>query len=335
MVFVFDSWKFVRQRLIASGAALKPGGRLVFIAMEEGERAVDLSGSPVTSFIPNRRSARNIFSASGYAIETVDDTAMPHHTAFILTPKPRPPAAPRTADDILKELRSAQAYEPERDRREQTDTSLDAIGLTRGMRVAEVGAGAGYLVEKLVRRVGPEGRVYAEDIGAEQLDVLRLRMAERHLPNVEVILGKATDPRLPAKTLDMVVISTTMHLVDAPVELFRNIAPSLKPGGKLVLIEWERGRAMSPDGETATDTRYRTRAQFLAIFEQSGFKVDRIDTTATPYRVIFVLSPARAEDRQRQTDHPGAPLLPAHLDRARAGVVARTRGSLLPVRMMR
>ena len=123
MVFVFDSWKFLRQRLIASGAALKPGGRLVFIAMEEGERAVDVSGSPVTSFIPNRRSARNILSASGYAIETVDDTAMPHHTVFIVTPKPRPPAAPRTADDILKELRSAQAYEPERDRREQTDTS--------------------------------------------------------------------------------------------------------------------------------------------------------------------------------------------------------------------
>ena len=145
-----------------------------------------------------------------------------------------------------------------------------------------------------MRRVGPEGKVYAEDIGAEPLDVLRLRMAERHLPNVEVILGKATDPRLPAKTLDMVVISTTMHFVDAPVELFRNIVPSLKSGGKLVLIEWERGQVMSADGEKATDARYRTRAQFLEIFEKSGFKVVRIDTTATPYRTIFVLSPARA-----------------------------------------
>ena len=332
MVFVFDSWKFLRQRLIASGAALKPGGRLVFIAMEEGERAVDLSGSPVTSFIPNRRSARNIFSASGYAIETVDDTAMPHHTVFIVTPKPRPPAAPRTADDILKELRSAQAYEPERNRREQTDTSLDAIGLTRGMRVAEVGAGSGYLVEKLVRRVGPEGKVYAEDIGAEPLDVLRLRMAERHLPNVEVILGKATDPRLPAKTLDMVVISTTMHFVDAPVELFRNIVPSLKSGGS-----WPDRVGARPGDERrrekATDARYRTRAQFLESSRSPS--VVRIDTTATPYRTIFVLSPARAEGRSRQADHPGAPLLPAHLNRARAGVVARTRGSWLPVRMMR
>ena len=80
-----------------------------------------------------------------------------------------------------------------------------------------------------------------------------------------------------------------MHFVDAPVELFRNIAASLKPGGRLVLIEPVQGQAR-PDGGQITDSRFRTREAYLEIFAKASLTVERIDTTTVPFDTIFVLT---------------------------------------------
>src|SRR5437899_2347590 len=74
---------------------------------------------------------------------------------------------------------------PEREAEEAPDTALDAIGIARGSTVADVGAGVGYFTWRLAQRVGPAGKVYANDIQPAMLDELRKNMAERHVTNVE------------------------------------------------------------------------------------------------------------------------------------------------------
>lgn len=193
---------------------------------------------------------------------------------------------------LREQLKQAQAFEPGRDRTHQIDKALDSLGLRPGMTVAEVGAGPGYLVEKLARGVGPGGRVYAEDVSARMLGMLTIRMADRGLANYETILGTETDPKLPAARLDMVLIHATRHFVEAPVEVFRNIVPSLKPGGRLVLIEPVREQAADPSGRHVTDSRYRTREAFEDIFSKASLWVERIDSTTLPYDTVFVLTAA-------------------------------------------
>jgi SAM-dependent methyltransferase len=201
--------------------------------------------------------------------------------------------APDRTARLREQLKQVQASEPDRDRTHQHDKALDSLGLRPGMIVAEVGAGPGFIVEKLARRVGPGGKVFAEDITARMLELLKLRMADRQLTNYETILGTETDPKLPAGSLDMVVICTTMHMVEAPVELLRNIRPSLKPRGRLVLIEPVRGQAADPQGRPISESGFRTREAFLDVFSKASFDVERIDAAIIPYDTIFVLTPAK------------------------------------------
>src|SRR3954469_2937317 len=77
---------------------------------------------------------------------------------------------------------------PEREQEEQPDAALDAIGIAKGSTVADIGAGAGYMTWRLAERVGPAGKVYANDIQAEMLTLLKRNMEQRKLRNVETVL---------------------------------------------------------------------------------------------------------------------------------------------------
>src|SRR5438128_755724 len=86
---------------------------------------------------------------------------------------------------------------PEREAEEQPDAALEAIQVAKGSTVADIGAGAGYITWRLAERVGPAGKVYANDIEPKMLDLLRANMRERKLTNVEPVLGAIDDPKLP------------------------------------------------------------------------------------------------------------------------------------------
>src|SRR5689334_8586834 len=83
---------------------------------------------------------------------------------------------------------------PEREQEEEPDAALDAINIRKGSMVADIGAGAGYFTWRMAERVGPEGAVYAEDIQAGMLELLKKNVAERGLHNVKTVLGKFDDP---------------------------------------------------------------------------------------------------------------------------------------------
>ena len=126
----------------------------------------------------------------------------------------------------------------ERQREENTELSLRLIEVSRGSVVADVGAGSGYYSTRLARLVGPEGRVYANDIQQAMLDIIRDRIARERISNIELVLGTPTDPRLPRAAVDLAIMVDVYHEFSEPQTMLRRIREALKPGGRLVLLEY-------------------------------------------------------------------------------------------------
>jgi ubiquinone/menaquinone biosynthesis C-methylase UbiE len=138
------------------------------------------------------------------------------------------------------------------------------------MAVAEIGAGRGRYAVQLAVRVGPTGRVYAEDIDASALDHLRQRCARWGLEQVEVILGDVTDPKLPVGRLDLIWIVSSYHHFADPVALLRRARTALKPGGRLAIGEWITIRE--------TGRRDITPEKVIRQVESAGFRLERTVT---------------------------------------------------------
>ena len=163
---------------------------------------------------------------------------------------PAPPAQPAQSvkpKGRLFEARDLGLLEaPDRDQWQKPDQIMDAVGIADGSVVAELGAAGGWFTLRLARRVGPNGLVYAEDIQPQMLEFIGRRMQNENLMNVKSVLGTASDPRLPPG-LDAVIISDAYHEMDDPedpalvVTLLRNVARSLKPQGRLGIIDWMPG----------------------------------------------------------------------------------------------
>jgi ubiquinone/menaquinone biosynthesis C-methylase UbiE len=118
-----------------------------------------------------------------------------------------------------------------------TGKIMDVIGIKAGMYVGEVGAGGGRVAVRVARRVGPAGRIFANDITESALAYMRERCIRENIQNMEVVKGTLTDPRFPKGKLDAVYLTFTYRHLDKPVEVLKNVAPSLKAGGVLAVIE--------------------------------------------------------------------------------------------------
>jgi ubiquinone/menaquinone biosynthesis C-methylase UbiE len=128
----------------------------------------------------------------------------------------------------------------ERVQEEEPDVALDALKLETGATVADVGAGSGYMTVKMARRVGPTGKVYANDIQPQMLSILKQRLEREKVNNVELVLGTYTDPRLPANTIDLILMVDVYHEFSEPQQMLRKMRDSLKPTGRLVLLEYRK-----------------------------------------------------------------------------------------------
>jgi len=173
---------------------------------------------------------------------------------------------------------------PEREAEEHPDEALDAIGIPKGAAVADVGAGAGYFTWRLAERVGPEGKVYANDIEPKMLDLLRRNMQERHISNVETVLGAVDDPKLPREALDLILLVDVYHEFSEPQKMLRHMRDSLKPSGRLVLLEY---RAEDPQVPIRAEHKM-TVAQVKAEVEPEGFRLDRrLETLPRQHILVF------------------------------------------------
>jgi ubiquinone/menaquinone biosynthesis C-methylase UbiE len=169
---------------------------------------------------------------------------------------------------------------------------MNSIGVEKGMNVADIGAGYGYMTFRLARRVGPEGRVYANEIDERFTRRLDERCKDEGVANVTVILGAETDPRLPGKTMDLVLMVNVIHLVDEPVDFLRRIQPSLKPGGKLVIVQWDASKMDVEADLSPEDEIIYAQEAVLKQVESAGYEVERIETFL-PVQNIFVCKSIR------------------------------------------
>ena len=115
---------------------------------------------------------------------------------------------------------------------------LELLELKPGMTVADVGAGFGAWTMRLARAIGPSGRVYATDLGAAQLAALRDATARERLNNVTIIEGAVSSTNLPALCCDAILIRDAYHHFTQPDALIKSLAASLKPGGRLAVIDF-------------------------------------------------------------------------------------------------
>jgi len=127
---------------------------------------------------------------------------------------------------------------PEREKEEQPTRMLDALNLKPGMVVADIGAGSGYMTFRLAERVAPTGKVYAEDIQPELLPLIRKRMQDHGIKNVVTVLGTTTDPKLPAKSVDLMLMVDVYHEFDHPCEMISAMVRALRPGGRVAFVEY-------------------------------------------------------------------------------------------------
>jgi ubiquinone/menaquinone biosynthesis C-methylase UbiE len=173
---------------------------------------------------------------------------------------------------------------PEREAEEHPDEALDALKIPTGAAVADVGAGVGYFTWRLAERVGPSGVVYGEDIQPEMLDQLRKNMQGRHLDNVHAVLGTIVDAKLPKGSLDLVLLVDVYHEFSEPEKMLDSIRDSLKPGGRLVLLEY-RGE----DPKVAIKPEHKmTVEQVRAEVQPEGFKFERsIEVLPQQHIIVF------------------------------------------------
>jgi ubiquinone/menaquinone biosynthesis C-methylase UbiE len=175
---------------------------------------------------------------------------------------------------------------PEREKEENPEGALNAIGITAGMTVAEIGAGTGYMSLRMAKRVGPGGKVYANDIQPEMLKRLRDNATKSGFRNVEAVLGDVADPRLPKGQMDLVLLVDVYHEFSKPQEMLRRIRETLKPSGRLVLLEYRKEDPNVPIREEHKMSVGQVRAEL----EPEGFRLSQtIETLPRQHILIFTL----------------------------------------------
>ena len=131
---------------------------------------------------------------------------------------------------------------PDREAWQRPDQVMDAVHVAEGTTVADIGAGGGWFTMRLARRVGPNGRVYAVDVQRLMIEAIRRRVQREGLNNVTAVLGTNDDPRLsPDARTDAVLIVDAFHEMDEPVVMLQNIARTLKPQGRIGIVDYREG----------------------------------------------------------------------------------------------
>src|SRR6266700_1573221 len=171
-----------------------------------------------------------------------------------------------------------------RDSEERPDSLVNALEIPIGASVADVGSGTGYFTWRLAEKVGPKGRVFAVDVQQTMLDLTAETIKKHQLANVEFILGGESDPRLPAASLDLVLIANAYHEFSEPEAVVTAVNRYLKPDGRLVVIEFAEGPPFGPKDKAERMTIEQIRAEI----EPMGFELDHVlDLMPIQHGLIF------------------------------------------------
>lgn len=176
----------------------------------------------------------------------------------------------------------------EREREERCSLLLDNLGLKTGMTVCDMGCGNGFYALPIARLLGPRGRVLAVDIQPEMLFLLRERMELEGVRNITPILGSVDDPYLPEKTVDLAILVDVYHEFGFPEEMLAALRKSLKPDGRIVLVEYR-----AEDDEVPIKPEHKmTKKQVNRELVANGFKLaSEFDELPWQHVMFFQVDP--------------------------------------------
>lgn len=168
---------------------------------------------------------------------------------------------------------------------------MNATGVKPGMVIGDIGAGQGYFSNRLAKRVGESGHVYANDIVKSMLDIIEETCRRENITNITTILGKQDDPLLPEGKLDMALMVNVIHLLENPVLFLKKVKPCLKEDGVFVIIQWDSKKLQieAPIPNLPEDETFSLDAVLRPVY-QAGYKVVRIKQFL-PLQNIFVCKP--------------------------------------------
>ena len=171
-----------------------------------------------------------------------------------------------------------------RGRQEDCETLLKALAIQPGQTVCDMGCGNGFYTLHLARLVGENGKVVAVDIQREMLGLLKDRAAAEKIDNIELVLGTAFDPRLAPNSFDLVLMVDVYHELSHPDEMLRAIRQSLKPTGRVALVEFRTEDESVP----IKPLHKMSKAQILKEFEPNGFRlVEQFDKLPWQHLMFF------------------------------------------------
>ncbi len=192
------------------------------------------------------------------------------------------PVFPRADRPVATIVSARWSTEEARDRLNEAELVMDKAGIAPGMTVADIGAGEGYYTIRMAQRVGPDGRVLAEDIIPQIRDALAQRVARERLDNVSVRLGEPDDAKLPANSFDRVLMVHMYHEIAEPYAFLWNLRPSLRPGGRVVVV----------DADRATRNHGTPPALLKCEFEAVGYKLVELQRMPSAGGYIAMFTPA-------------------------------------------
>ncbi len=176
----------------------------------------------------------------------------------------------------------------ERDERyllEQPDRVIATMRLKPGDVVADIGSGSGYFTRRLAKAVLPTGTVYGVDIQPEMNAILAENCKKEGIANVEIILSEEADPKLPADSVDWMLLVDVYHEFQQPIPMLAKMREALKPGGKVALLEY---RLHGDTGAHIKKDHRMSVEQVLAEWEPAGFRlVKRHEFLPTQHMFIF------------------------------------------------
>lgn len=174
------------------------------------------------------------------------------------------------------EVMSAHGWEwlerKEREQEEFPERVIDAMNLEPDDHVAEIGAGTGYFARRIARRIGPHGRVYANDIQPEMLARMMELASSEGIRNIISVPGSENDPLLPDGSLDWILLVDVYHEFQNPQSMLKAMRDDLKPDGRVALVEYRL------EGNSAAHIRTEHRmspGQVLAEWTPAGFRLVR------------------------------------------------------------
>jgi predicted methyltransferase len=184
----------------------------------------------------------------------------------------RHPVSGRLIAPVMGAAGAAWLDRSEREIEERPSLAVKLLRIEPGQTVADIGAGSGYYTELLSKATGPTGKVYATELQPEMLRLLEQRIRRKRLANVETILSTETDPRLPASSIDLALLVDVYHEFAQPQAMLQGIRRALKPGGRLVLIEFRKEDPTVPIREEHKMSVAEARREV----EHEGFAFDRV-----------------------------------------------------------